>query len=214
MDPLEQYLCHQVTDVGECPSHTSMVGGKWFVPKEDDEHFFRLYLDALELGHRQYLSERILPGRQFKFFLDIDMSDEIVNELVAHNEYYDALEFHRKFSEESEFIVREIVDNNVRSIFSRKPSSVYKFHVNFPTFPCNRTRAIDTIRRIRDHFVVQFNIATSPLLSNVNWTKVFDALPYSGGLRMPGSLKSAADNEADAYQIMDLVTGEVNLDFF
>lgn len=203
MNNFDAYLRDQVTEDGEAPSHTSMVGGKWFIPKADDDRFFDLYLAALDAGDTFYFSERILPGRLLNFFLDIDFPDQgTLEAIVQHNNLHTFETFYALFVEVATTVVQGRTDNNVRHVFSRKRQAYHKFHVNFPTFSCTVQDARSTIAQIRTRFLVEFNIDTCPVLAHVNWAKIFDTAPYSGGLRMPGSSKDHRD--ASFYEIFDL----------
>lgn len=211
MAALQRFLLDHVAGDGEAPSHTSMVGGCWFIPKDEDSEFFELYITALNEGHHQFFSERILPGCKFTFFVDLDFPNAAVLErIVEHNDIPDVLQFYQRLVAIFEDTLDTLTDNNIRVVFSKKPSAVYKMHINYPTVICDdRHWAMNAISKIRESFVAGFRIRECPILAAVNWNKVFDALPYSGGLRMPGSRKDRNDGPGDEYQIIDLETGEV-----
>jgi len=203
MNNIDSYLRDQVADDGEAPSHTSMVGGKWFIPKADEDRFFDLYLAALDAGESFYFSERILPGRLLYFFLDIDFPDQgTLEAIVDHNGLGTCEAFYSLFVETATTVVQGRTENNIRHIFSRKRQAYHKFHVNFPTFSCTVQDAKSTIAQIRTRFLADFNIDTCPALAHINWAKIFDTAPYSGGLRMPGSSKDNRD--VSFYEIFDL----------
>jgi len=207
---LNDFLRYHVSEDHEAPSHTSMVGGKWSIPKAEDDMFFEAYLESLGRGEARYFSERILPGCGFYFFLDLDFpSPETVEAIVGHNHLSGDVEFFRRLVEISIECLAMITENNIDAIFSKKELCSNKIHINFPTVFCDRKDiAVQALRAIQQSFEETFGIATSPELSILNWSKVFDGAPFSGGLRMPGSRKDGGDGPETAYRIFDLETEE------
>jgi hypothetical protein len=204
METLASFLDHHRTNEGEAESHTSYGGGKYFIPINENEHFIELYLKAISDGNIPTLNESILPGCKFVFYMDLDFPDVAFIETLRHHNYIQSEhEFHRTLRAVVERVVATFTENNVRLVYLSKVDAPHKIHIYAPTLLCNtRQFALEVLAKVKDEFFRTFNISENVELARYRWEKIFDAAPYTTGLRMPGSSKGNDRN--DRYVILEL----------
>lgn len=85
MNTLNTYLLSKKVSKGSDFSHTSLLGGSFFIPVEDEDYFFELYTQELEKGNTVCLTEKQCDSR-VPIIIDLDFRQES-SEL--HHKYTD-----------------------------------------------------------------------------------------------------------------------------
>jgi hypothetical protein len=202
---LSTFLDHHRTSEGEAESHTSYSGGKYVIPLNENDRFLELYTRAIRDGNFPTLNECILPGCKFIFYMDLDFPDhEFIDIIRHHNSIPTDFDFHARLRNVVVRVIQTMTENNPRVIYLSKQNSPHKIHIYAPTLLCNtKIFACEVLKKARDAFFEEFRIRENVQLMRYQWDKIFDAAPYTNGLRMPGSCKRSND-VADRYGVLDL----------
>lgn len=186
MSNLDKFLYTRKAQSGEKPTHTSFVGGSYYISKEDYKEFQKLYFDSLQNNEKLYLTER--NSEKFKFYADVDFKEESLKRQVQKND------------------IKEIVKIYERVLFSQCIVSTRdsNIHLNFQKV-VNKKEGLEIRSKIISE--IKTNTSLNDLVEESDWDKVIDKAVYNnGGLRMIGSLKSKENS--GFYKPYDIETGE------
>lgn len=160
--------------------------------------FIKRYFESLYSG-APHMNEKI-PHGPFRYYLDIDMTDETFDQLCDIAEDGHPLKLYRTLAE----VMSKIVANLVRGIpvlvFSRRKPG--KLHFQFPNVIVDKVTARSFAEMSRD--VLRQMYPEFPL-----WETVFDPGVYNSILRVLGSRKAGSDDlQESVYKPVDLSTGD------
>ena len=179
----------------EFQTHLSFANGKYNVPNDCLQEFYKMYYTAVLKGEKMYLMEKIYKST-FAYFLDIDIPKEGNITKITKDMLTTILQ-------ENEIILKKHVkDVDVSYIISKRND---KYHVNYYNIILNNQSAS----------------ALSQLLTNrLGEIKgVIDRSVYNTNMRLLGSYKKESDKDFGdlTYKIYDLQTDTTkeyaNVDF-
>lgn len=193
-DRLKEFLKQrEVKNNEKVITHLSMKGGKFHIPLKENKDFFKLYLDAINDGHKLYIVECLLPGKLMRFALDIEIKREhILDENITGSFITSNLipSIIKKIMVE----VNKYNDYpNIQYVMSKRAD--YLIHINFPQIIIsisNARRLANTVSKLM-----------AEECKGVNWSKAIDTTIYTRGkgLRLLGShaLKELKPGENPYY---------------
>lgn len=151
-------------------THTLMDGGILFVPDDESQDFFQVYISQVKSGKKLYVVEQ--KSEVFKFFVDLDYK--------AQEKPSD--EFILKICE----AIHEALDRPGRCCIARTPTRPVKeglktgVHIHWPDLKVTKAQAISNRAKIL------LDLPDGP----IDWNSVVDSSVYGGsGLRMLWSHK-------------------------
>jgi P4 family phage/plasmid primase-like protien len=182
MTTFNKYLGQFTKDTEDYQTHLSFEKGKYNVPDEKYDEFYKLYFEAINKGEEMTLIEKI-SSSNFAFFLDLEtpkgsdvmMTKDDVKNIIEITKNIIKVEF--KGEGLNECIVSKRME---------------KYHVNFYNLVVNNKIAqalgIEIINNCSDEI-----------------KKYIDVSVYRTGLRMFGSKKSKSDKKGETiYKIYDI----------
>lgn len=177
---LDKFLITRKSYNNNPVTHTSFIGGKYFIPDEDYLQFQELYFK--NLSNKNFLIER--NSSLFKFYLDIDIQNDFLKKKVD-----------KQFFELFEKILKDTIsDKYLISTRENEESKFNKIHINFYDTPCSKEQALE----FRENIIKKCENTLKNYTDN--WVQIIDKSVYkNGGLRMYGSFKNELDT--NAYQI-------------
>jgi P4 family phage/plasmid primase-like protien len=165
-------------------------GGKYYIPDNMFDEFYKNYFDAIISGEPVYLVEKVTDSN-FAFFLDIDWK-------ITESE---SKKYITLIIESIKPIILKHFETDVTIFISKRNQ---KFHINFPTIIVNSSIA---------HQIVKC------LINNLNNTEIsnsIDTSVYRTGLRLLGSKKgdsspSEKETEIDVvYKVYNTESNSIN----
>lgn len=159
----------------ENSTHTSFIGGKYFVSETETETFNRDYYEA-QKTEDLYLTERISPN--FNFFMDIDTPITLRN--------FDI----QKFTISLISDIQTTIVNNFNDTLDFEHIITTRFskvHINFPHILVDSERAKLILKELVSLASKNPNIDS---MIKDNFDTMFDFSVYRSGLRMYGSRKA------------------------
>jgi P4 family phage/plasmid primase-like protien len=164
-------------------THLAFRGkGKYNVPDDKYDEFYKMYFNALIKDESMYLIEKINDSTRFAFFLDIETPKKSTYKIKTNDI--------KLIIEKSLESIDEMFENETgikTNIITRRND---KYHVNFPKLIVNTLNAQKLAKVIIEK------------LSNIEHKKLIDTSVYRTGLRIFGSKKSEAEikKEKDNYE--------------
>lgn len=187
------------------------AGGNFQILHEDRDLFLRLYLQRLSVKDSGpfastplYLNERVIKGRPFRYYVDVDMSDATADVLFAAVADGHPLKLYRMLSDTFRRVIGDVTGEEVQEChFSRRRRG--KLHFQFPTVIVDGPTAASFVAIARDSLK-----QLHPEFLPTQWDSIFDVGVYKSGLRMIGSRKFGhhADEDEPVYRLYDLSSGE------
>jgi P4 family phage/plasmid primase-like protien len=191
------YISKYIKNTDKFQTHLSFNRGKYNVPDDSYEEFYKKYYEAILNKEDVYLIEKVHKCN-FAFFYDIDSPK--TNKSLTDKDVTVILQ-------NTVEIVEEIFESvNAEYIVSKRDN---KYHVNFPNIVVNSQLANLICKKL-------FEVLPNDIQN------VIDTSVYRTGLRMLGSQKSPvkADKRVSkclVYMLYDLATGSymsLNYDLF
>lgn len=194
VNTFKQYIKNFIKDTEDpkCQSHLAFpasgwVGGKYNVPQEQYDNFYKTYYNALMKGEQMYLIEKV-QHTDFAFFLDIEVP-KADNYVLTKGDVNDIINLSKKC------ILTSFKNPDTETIISRRAiyKGIYKYHVNFPNIIVNSALsqkiAKEIIQAIKD-------TGMTSLIT------VIDTSVYRTGLRLFGSQKNDKEckKERDSFE--------------
>ena len=184
-----KYILRFAKDTGSVQTHLSFNKGKYNVPDECFEEFYKRYYEAMQKEEDLYMIEKI-HKTNFAFFLDIDVPKK--SKIVLNDkDVLDIVEMGK------EVMMEMYDDQNVTDVMVSKrkiSETVSKYHVNFYNIVVNANIA----KTICEKMVEK--------LQDEKYKQVIDTSVYRTGLRMIGSKKNEKkkNGETEVYTLYDL----------
>lgn len=183
------YILKFARDTEKSQTHLSFNKGKYNVPDNKYNEFYKKYFDAMRTDEELFLIEKVYNSK-FKFFLDIDLPKERGMKLSDD----DVLFIIKSFNESIMELFASSSENLVKNIVSKREDSYSpKYHINFYNLIVDSNvaklicdKAIELIGK--EHVLV----------------KCIDTSVYRTGLRLLGSMKNEKGKEKSYYRIYDL----------
>lgn len=180
-----KYILQFVKDTDKYQTHLSFNKGKYNVPDEKRNEFYKKYYEALQKNEELYLIEKVYNS-EFSFFLDIDaprdnykLKDMDVSLIV--NLTNDVI---KEMFEEGKELCNHIVSKREQ-----------KYHVNYPNIVVDSGVAKSLCAEIKKKIGSELG-------------SCIDTSVYRTGLRMLGSKKVSKSNGEGYYKLYNLETGE------
>jgi len=174
-------------------SHVKMSGGKYYIADEDSEEFHKMYAKDFDMGIRTMTISEIKTEHTFKMFFDIDvidyskLSDEYIMGITKILQ--EVLSRYFKSSEDLSYIISTTQSKKVVKKDEDGTEIEYTktgVHVTFPYLNVDKGMAL----QLRYSSVLELEIKLGKRSIPTNpWSDVIDCAPYSGGLKMCGSVK-------------------------
>ena len=189
----EKYLYQFTKDADTVQTHLSFNKGKYKVPDENYDEFYKKYFDAMKLGESLYLIEKVYNSN-FAFFLDLDndknkdysLNDTDIKSIISiTNTSIDAI------------FENAIKNGYTKCIVSKRDN---KYHINYYNLIVNSSIAREIVNEINK------NIQTLESDESDYYKNCIDTSVYRTGLRLIGSFKS--EKESGYYKIYDIEKGE------
>jgi len=185
MTSFTKYLERFTKDVEDTKqlTHLAFRGkGKYNVPDDKYDEFYKMYFNALIKDESMYLIEKINDSTRFAFFLDIETPKKSTYKIKTGD-----IKLIIDKSLESIDEMFEIESGIKTNIITRRND---KYHVNFPKVIVNTLNAQKLAKIIIEK------------LSNMEHKKLIDTSVYRTGLRIFGSKKSEAEikKEKDNFE--------------
>jgi P4 family phage/plasmid primase-like protien len=164
-------------------THLAFRGkGKYNVPDDKYDEFYKMYFNALIKDESMYLIEKINDSTRFAFFLDIETPKKSTYKIKTGDI--------KLIIDKSLESIDEMFENETgikTNIITRRND---KYHVNFPKLIVNTLNAQKLAKIIIEK------------LSNMEHKKLIDTSVYRTGLRIFGSKKSEVEikKEKDNYE--------------
>jgi P4 family phage/plasmid primase-like protien len=173
MDNLKELL--KRFEVSASPySHTSLTGGKYYIPQEMYPEFLKVYYDVAIKGKtQQFLCERV-SAHEFKYYQDIDFSNA---EAEAFKSVYKLNSFVKTLYQTTCEILN--IQESDAYIFQRTDCKIHIYYNKLVSKQQALEYRVTILNKIKDLFKNM----------SVNFDKIFDASAYNNGLRMLGSVK-------------------------
>ena len=181
----KSFLSRYTNDTEFIQTHLSLIGGKYNVPDNQYNIFYKRYYQELIKGTKMYIVEKVKDSK-YAFFLDIDKnnSDDDVKNII------------KTTVEILKSVVQESDDQFVSGLFDYVVSKrENKYHINFYNI------IIDGKTSVAQYII----LLIEKKLGIKKQESIIDASVYRTGLRMIGSLKK---NEDTFYRLYDLDKGE------
>lgn len=189
-----KYILQFMKNTDASQTHLSFNKGKYNVPDNKYNDFYKNYFKAMIAGEELYLIEKVYRSN-FAFFLDLDAPKKSGLELTD--------DIVKKIIKTINQVIMETVSNsdensNINSVVNYIVSKrCNKYHINYPGLVVNNVLA----RNICDR-------ATKLSDEDKELFSCIDTSVYNTGLRMLGSKKSLrSTSNVDVYKIYDIETG-------
>jgi len=206
MTSFNKYLERFTKDIDEPKNLTHLAfskgKGKYNVPDDKYDEFYKMYFNSLIKDESMYLIEKINETTKFAFFLDIETPKK-----STYNIKIQDIKMIIEKSMESIDEMFEFESGIKTHIISRRND---KYHINFPKLIVNTINAQKLSKIIIEK------------LSNIEHKKLIDTSVYRTGLRLFGSKKSEAEikkekenyegdleNYSSIYEIYDIENNEL-----
>jgi hypothetical protein len=183
-----KYILQFVKNTEKQQTHLSFNKGKYNVPDEKYEEFYKYYFESMKTNDNLYLIEKIANSK-FAFFIDIDLpkqnkinlTDNDVNEIIEICNQ----EINKMFINDNNNI-----DKNTNYIVSKRND---KYHINYRNLIVDNSIA----KQLCDNIIKNIN---PELQSSI------DTSVYRTGLRLLGSKKAikSKKHEEEIYNIYDM----------
>jgi len=178
----KSFLSQYTKNADSSQTHLSLIGGKYNVPDNQYDIFYKRYFQELMKGTKMYIVEKVKDSK-YAFFLDID----------KNNTDGDVKNIIKKTIEILKSVVQEQDNTNLFDYVVSKREN--KYHINFYNI------IIDGKTNVAQNIIL---LIEKDLGLNKQ-DSIIDASVYRTGLRMIGSLKK---NEDSFYKLYDIDKGE------
>jgi len=185
MSKFGSYILQFVKDTDTYQTHLSFNRGKYNVPDEHFDKFYKHYFEAMQAGEELFLIEKI-HNSKFRFFLDIDAPKQTSTQLVDKDI--------KSLVQKSQEVICQITGGDkttAESIVSKRSKG--KYHVNFPNIVVNSSIAKVIFEEIRAQ-------------ADEKIKECLDISVYRTGLRLLGSKKRKVSktDQDEVYYIYNL----------
>jgi len=196
---LDKFLFTRKSYGNDPVTHTSFIGGRYYINNEDYPKFQELYFKStFQDNVKNFLIERNTPV--FKFYLDIDFDKSVLKKDID-------IDFIKIINNISKKVLN--TNESLVSVRDTEDSKYNKIHINFFDIEVTSIEGLNYREKIVELCKVQLSDYTD------KWDIVVDKSIYrNGGLRMYGSLKNKSGNAYRIYDIDKNIYPEIDLEIF
>ena len=199
LEDLQKFLDnHRATGI---ITHTSMNGGKYFIPEEDMEDFYKLYVEVIEDGQKLYLTEK--PREVGPLRVDLDFIYDVPTRKHLHTQdqviafvsaYMTAMKEYLNLPAQTDVYVME---KNRPTIDKKKERYKSGIHIVIPDV-CTKKYVEQSVRR---NLLKRMQEFFPNLPVKDDWSKIYDEQVLNRSQQWTLYMSQKADPDSMPYKI-------------
>lgn len=199
LDDLRKFLdSHRATGI---ITHTSMDGGKFFIPEEDMREFYDLYVNVIQDGQRLYLTEKPLEVGPLRVDLDFIYDTPTRKHLHTQEQVIEFVSAYMKCMKEFLNLPEQtdvyVMEKNRPTIDKKKEKYKSGIHIVVPNV-CTKKYIEQSVRR---NLLKRMPDFFPDLPVKDDWSKIYDEQVLNRSQQWTLYMSQKADPDSMPYKI-------------